>query len=303
MNSNSSTSAPLADTAAPAGFDVVEPWMEPLDSSEEKFQRRKHRLHGNVWVVVDVFRNTVCIHVRELKDGWKNEAGVTLNAREFHWFTREGGPASGTFGRIEVAKQKTGTLIRRTDTRIGGEPSKARRIFITHQGFATLMKEKKVIKQDIKQATMHATARNNQQEQNLELYQNILVVLASKTYEVRSRASCNACSGIADQSNLMAHQCLEEDEDDKLKRAGECLDAVPNAALQSVLVSNNLPHPKLDVSTIISDQRGELVKKVTKFALTAEAQECFDTYFNANVDFIITGTPSWDQHHFTNNHQ
>ena len=98
----------------------------------------------------------------------------------------------------------------------------------------------------------------------------------------------------------MAHQCLEEDEDDKLKRAGECLDGVPNAAMQSVLVSSNLPHPKLDVSTIISDQRGELVKKVTKFALTPEAQECFDAYFNASVDFIITGTPSWDQPHFTN---
>ena len=294
MDSDNATSASLSTpSVSPANsppFDVVEPWME---STLEKFHKRKHRLHGDLWVIVEVFRNTVCIHVRELKDGWRNEAGVTMNISEFFWLTRKEMPSSATFGRINVAKQKTGTLLRRADIRIGGEPSKARRILITNQGFATLMREKKSISEDIKDASAFANFRNKQEGQNLELFQGILVVLASKIYASRSRAACSACSGLTDQGNLMSHNCLEETKDDKLKRAKESLDDVPDSALQCVLVSNNLPLSKQHCSCIISNNREVLAKKVANYNLTPEAQECFDTYFNANADFIMTDTPDW----------
>ena len=142
INTSTTTTEMDQHQQQPAGFDVVEPRV----LGAAKFKDRKYRLNGNVWLIVSVYRNAVCIHVRELKDGWKFEGGVSMNVREYQWFTREDQQSSGEFGWISVAKQKTGSLVKRIDARMAsGSTSKPRSVVVTNNGFATLIKEKNSI--------------------------------------------------------------------------------------------------------------------------------------------------------------
>ena len=279
------------DQQQAAGFDVVEPRV----LAPAKFKDRKYRLNGNVWLIVSVYRNAVCIHVRELKDGWKFEGGVSMNVREYQWFTREDQQSSGEFGRISVAKQKTGSLVKRIDARMGSAgTSKPRSVVVSNNGFATLIKEKNSIMQDIDEAKKFAESRDVLFSPNHHLIQNILILLATKIYEQRRRAACLACAGQADASNLLNHACLDEDDEERIKRAGESLDAVPSRLLWSVLASNEIPHLGLDVAAVVGDQRKEMIENIVKYKFSSNAQVCFDLYYNANFDIMKMDNNTWE---------
>ena len=282
--------------AMETSFDVVEPHLPgAVATREQTFKDRKYRLNGNVWLIISVYRNVVCIHIRELEDGWKFQGGVTMNTLEYQWFMCENPPSSGEYGRISVAKQKTGSLIRRIDARMGGSSSsKPRRVFVSHQGFATMVDQQKSILVDIEQATRFAQQRDVNIPTNHQLIKEILILLAAKIYEKRRRAACLACSGQEDSSNVLSHQCLTEEYGDRLELASRCLKEMPSEVLWSVLVCNNLPHPGMDVATIIGDNRGELAEQVVSYKLTNEAQLCFDVYYNANFDIMSLQNDTWE---------
>ena len=284
-------------TTRDVGFDVVEPWLPAATAArEQKFKDRKYRLNGDVWLIISVFRDVVCIHIRELKDGWKFEGGVSMNIREYQWFMCESPPSSGQYDRISVAKQKTGSLIKRVDARIANtSAAKPRRILVTNQGFANMVRQKKAINRDIEEAKQFVEERGVRVLPNYELIRNILVLLATKIYEKRRRSGCAGCSGSGDCSNLMSHQCIAEGDADRMKLASASLKDVPSGVLWSVMACNNLPHPGSDVATIIGDRSLELVEKVAKYKLTDEAQQCFDVYYNANFDIMSMANDTWQE--------
>ena len=293
-SSSSSSSRDATNSATDdgsRGLDVVEPYL--LATHQQRtFKDRKYRLHGNVWLVVSIYRNVVCIHLRELTDGWKFEGGVTMNTSEYEWFSSESIRSSGTFGRIDVAKTMHGSLVKRVDARLAGTTGRSRQIFVNHQGFTTLLRHKPSIAQDIEEASAFAEMRDLVQalpQNHQQTIQDILTYLAVKAYEERRRDACDACTGRCDPSNLLSHACLQVERKEMEKWAEEALDSVPNGVLWSVLACNNLPHPRVDVSAIANTtERADIIRKIMTYDITTDAQTCFDTYYNMNTRFITT---------------
>ena len=274
-------------------------------SSFNKFQPRKTNVCEGFNVAVDIYHapssETYVIITFAWcgpNGSWKGQPRLSLNKEEFNWFTADfTTPAVGRYNRLESSSFKNGGVaLARTDVwnnntnnNNNNNNNTDRNVTITASTYAALCACKESILMDVEAAENYvSTVQNERFDSDKRFLQHIVAAWLTRAMRTLIRRACPACNELVDASNQQAHTCTTMDAGTH-EAYRELIDTITIRHIASVLASNGINRPHIDMDEIVGDSdKDAIINLALSPGINPRAHAFLDTHASLHADLFKT---------------